>query len=97
MAKITRQVALDYHSKGKPGKLEVIPTTSYSTQTDLSLAYTPGVAEPCREIEANPEEAYKYTMKGNLVLVILAPWQVNLLWKGKDYCLKFSLTWMFLI
>ena len=70
MAKITRQVALDYHSKGKPGKLEVIPTTSYSTQTDLSLAYTPGVAEPCREIEANPDEAYKYTMKGNLVAVI---------------------------
>jgi malate dehydrogenase (oxaloacetate-decarboxylating)(NADP+) len=70
MAKITRQTALDYHSKGKPGKLEVIPTTSYSTQTDLSLAYTPGVAEPCREIEANPEEAYKYTMKGNLVAVI---------------------------
>jgi len=70
MAKITRQAALDYHSKGKPGKLEVIPTTSYSTQTDLSLAYTPGVAEPCWEIEANPEEAYKYTMKGNLVAVI---------------------------
>jgi len=70
MAKITRQAALDYHSKGKPGKLEVIPTTSYSTQTDLSMAYTPGVAEPCWEIEANPEEAYKYTMKGNLVAVI---------------------------
>ena len=70
MAKITRQAALDYHSKGRPGKLEVIPTKSYSTQTDLSLAYTPGVAEPCWEIEANPEEAYKYTMKGNLVAVI---------------------------
>ncbi|NQU81643.1 MAG: NADP-dependent malic enzyme, partial [Bacteroidetes bacterium] len=70
MAKITRQTALDYHSKGRPGKLEVIPTKSYSTQTDLSLAYTPGVAEPCWEIEANPEEAYKYTMKGNLVAVI---------------------------
>ena len=70
MAKITRQAALDYHSKGKPGKLEVIPTTSYSTQTDLSMAYTPGVAEPCWEIEANPEDAYKYTMKGNLVAVI---------------------------
>ena len=70
MAKITRQIALDYHSKGRPGKLEVIPTTSYSTQTDLSLAYTPGVAEPCREIESNPEEVYKYTMKGNLVAVI---------------------------
>jgi len=70
MAKITRQVALDYHSKGRPGKIEVIPTTSYSTQTDLSLAYTPGVAEPCWEIEANPDEAYKYTIKGNLVAVI---------------------------
>lgn len=70
MVKITRQVALDYHSKGRPGKLEVIPTTPYSTQTDLSLAYTPGVAEPCLEIESNPEEAYKYTMKGNLVAVI---------------------------
>lgn len=70
MAKITRQVALDYHSEGKPGKMEVIPTTSYSTQRDLSLAYTPGVAEPCREIESNPENAYKYTMKGNLVAVI---------------------------
>lgn len=70
MAKITRQEALDYHSKGRAGKLEVIPTTSYSTQRDLSLAYTPGVAEPCREIEKNLENAYKYTMKGNLVAVI---------------------------
>ncbi|MBI4649342.1 MAG: NADP-dependent malic enzyme, partial [Bacteroidia bacterium] len=64
------QEALDYHSKGRPGKIEVIPTKPYSTQRDLSLAYTPGVAEPCLEIEKNPEDAYKYTSKGNLVAVI---------------------------
>ncbi|UCG27626.1 MAG: NADP-dependent malic enzyme [Bacteroidales bacterium] len=70
MAKITRQDALDYHSQGRPGKVEVIPTTPYSTQFDLSLAYTPGVAEPCLEIQKNLEDAYKYTAKGNLVAVI---------------------------
>ncbi|TVR73573.1 MAG: NADP-dependent malic enzyme [Marinilabiliales bacterium] len=70
MAKITKQEALNYHCKGKPGKIEVIPTKAYSTQRDLSMAYTPGVAEPCREIEKNPEDAYKYTAKGNLVAVV---------------------------
>ncbi len=70
MAKFTREDALNYHSQGRPGKLEVIPTKPHSTQLDLSLAYSPGVAEPCLEIEKKPEDAYKYTMKGNLVAVI---------------------------
>lgn len=70
MAKITKEEALRYHAEGKPGKIEVIPTKPYSTQTDLSLAYSPGVAEPCLEIEKNPLDAYKYTSKGNLVAVI---------------------------
>lgn len=70
MAKVTKDAALRYHSEGKPGKIEVIPTKPYSTQTDLSLAYSPGVAEPCLEIEKNPDLAYKYTAKGNLVAVI---------------------------
>lgn len=70
MAKFRREDALDYHSQGKPGKIEVIPTKPYSTQRDLTLAYSPGVAEPCLEIEKNPEDAYKYTTKGNLVAVI---------------------------
>ena len=69
MAKITKEAALLYHSQGKPGKIEVVPTKPYSTQTDLSLAYSPGVAEPCLEIEKNPQDAYKYTAKGNLVAV----------------------------
>ena len=68
--KIRREDALDYHAKGRPGKLEVIPTKEYSTQRDLSLAYSPGVAEPCLAIEANPDDAYTYTAKGNLVAVI---------------------------
>jgi len=70
MPKVTKEDALLYHSKGRKGKVEVIPTKSYSTQFDLSLAYTPGVAFPCLEIEKNPEDAYKYTAKGNLVAVI---------------------------
>ncbi|MFR9524134.1 MAG: NADP-dependent malic enzyme [Rikenellaceae bacterium] len=70
MVKITKEAALLYHSQGKPGKIEVIPTKPYSTQTDLSLAYSPGVAEPCLEIEKRAEDAYKYTAKGNLVAVI---------------------------
>ncbi|MCD8237120.1 MAG: NADP-dependent malic enzyme [Prevotellaceae bacterium] len=70
MAKITKEMALLYHSQGKPGKIEVVPTKPYSTQTDLSLAYSPGVAEPCLEIQKNPQDAYKYTAKGNLVAVI---------------------------
>ena len=70
MSKITKEAALLYHSQGKPGKIEVVPTKPYSTQKDLSLAYSPGVAEPCLEIEKNPQTAYDYTAKGNLVAVI---------------------------
>ena len=70
MAKLRKQDALDYHSQGRPGKIEVIPTKPHSSQRDLSLAYSPGVAEPCLEIEKNPEDVYKYTAKGNLVAVI---------------------------
>ena len=70
MAKITKEEALRYHAEGKRGKIEVVPTKPYSTQMDLSLAYSPGVAEPCLEIEKNPLDAYKYTSKGNLVAVI---------------------------
>ncbi len=70
MEKLRKQDALDYHSQGRPGKIEVVPTKAYSSQRDLSLAYSPGVAEPCLEIEKNPEDAYKYTAKGNLVAVI---------------------------
>jgi len=70
MSKITREEALLYHSSGRPGKIEVIPTKSHSTQLDLSLAYSPGVAEPCLAIEENPEDAYSYTAKGNLVAVM---------------------------
>ena len=70
MAKITKEEALRYHAEGKPGKIEVVPTKPYSTQMDLSLAYSPGVAEPCLESEKNPLDAYKYTSKGNLVAVI---------------------------
>src|SRR5512138_2121106 len=67
---ITKQQALDYHFKGKRGKIEVNPTKPCTTQLDLSLAYTPGVAQPCLEIAANPADVYKYTAKGNLVAVI---------------------------
>ena len=70
MAKINKQDALDYHSLGTPGKIEVVPTKPHSTQRDLSLAYSPGVADPCLEIDKNPEDVYKYTAKGNLVAVI---------------------------
>jgi malate dehydrogenase (oxaloacetate-decarboxylating)(NADP+) len=70
MDNLLSKQALEYHSQGRPGKLEVIPTKPYSTQKDLSLAYTPGVAKPCLEIQKNPEDVYKYTIKGNLVAVI---------------------------
>ena len=63
-------MALDYHKIGKPGKVETIPTKPYSSQSDLSLAYSPGVAYPCLEIQENPQDAYEYTSKGNLVAVI---------------------------
>jgi malate dehydrogenase (oxaloacetate-decarboxylating)(NADP+) len=67
---LLRKNALEYHSMGRPGKIEVIPTKPHSSQRDLSLAYSPGVAEPCLEIKANPDDVYKYTAKGNLVAVI---------------------------
>ena len=70
MVKISKEAALEYHMKGKPGKIEVKPTKAYRTQTDLSLAYSPGVAYPCLEIQENADDAYKYTDKGNLVAVI---------------------------
>ena len=65
-----RQEALDYHSQGRPGKIEVTPTKPFKDQRDLSLAYTPGVAEPCLDIAKNPDDAYRYTAKGNLVAVV---------------------------
>ena len=70
MVKITKENALQYHQSGRPGKIEVKPTKPYHTQTDLSLAYSPGVAFPCLEIQQNPDDVYKYTDKGNLVAVI---------------------------
>ncbi len=70
MVKISKEAALEYHEAGRPGKIEVKPTKAYRTQTDLSLAYSPGVAYPCLEIQQNPDEAYRYTDKGNLVAVI---------------------------
>lgn len=70
MPKVTKEAALKYHAVEPHGKIEVVPTKPHSTQTDLALAYSPGVAEPCLEIEKHPEDAYKYTAKGNLVAVI---------------------------
>ena len=70
MKTLIQKNALTYHSEGRPGKIEVVPTKPYSTQRDLSFAYSPGVAEPCLEIQAHPEDVYKYTAKGNLVAVI---------------------------
>ena len=70
MSKDLKEQALEYHSMGKPGKIEIVPTKPHSTQTDLGLAYTPGVAAPCLEIEKDNNLAYEYTGKGNLVAVI---------------------------
>lgn len=70
MIESLKEQALLYHEEGRPGKIEVVPTKAYSTQKDLSLAYSPGVAYPCLEIKDNPENVYKYTDKGNLVAVI---------------------------
>lgn len=70
MVKVTKDMALDYHEEGKPGKIEVVPTKPYASQRDLALAYSPGVAYPCIEIEKDPEDAYRYTNKGNLVGVV---------------------------
>jgi malate dehydrogenase (oxaloacetate-decarboxylating)(NADP+) len=67
---LSKKNALAYHADGRPGKIEVIPTKPHQSQYDLSLAYSPGVAEPCLEIQKNPEDVYKYTAKGNLVAVI---------------------------
>jgi malate dehydrogenase (oxaloacetate-decarboxylating)(NADP+) len=81
-----RQDALDYHSSPRPGKIAVVPTKPLSNQRDLSLAYSPGVAEPCLEIQKNPEEAYRYTARGNLVAVVTngtAVWPGNIgAWPG---------------
>src|SRR5688500_11723702 len=70
MKDLRKQQALEYHEKGRPGKIEVVPTKEAKTQRDLSLAYSPGVAEPCKEIAAHKENVYRYTAKGNLVAVI---------------------------
>ena len=70
MSKITKDMALEYHEEGRPGKIEVIPTKPYASQRDLALAYSPGVAYPCKEIENTPEDVFRYTNKGNLVGVI---------------------------
>ena len=67
---VTKQEALDYHFGSRPGKVEVVSTKPCLTRRDLSLAYTPGVAVPCLEIEKNPQDAFKYTAKGNLVAVL---------------------------
>lgn len=70
MVKVTKDMALDYHEDGHPGKIEVVPTKPYATQLDLSLAYSPGVAYPCLEIQKNPSDSFRYTDKGNLIGVI---------------------------
>jgi malate dehydrogenase (oxaloacetate-decarboxylating)(NADP+) len=70
MKQIKRKEALDYHELGRKGKLEIVPTKPYSTQRDLAMAYSPGVAEPVKAIAANIDDVYKYTGKGNLVAVI---------------------------
>ena len=70
MSKVRKQEALDYHSSGKPGKIEVIPTKPHASQRDLSLAYSPGVAEPCLRISENIDDVYKYTSKANLVCLL---------------------------
>ncbi|MBT3417263.1 MAG: NADP-dependent malic enzyme, partial [Flavobacteriales bacterium] len=68
--KVSKKAALEYHSNGRSGKIEVVPTKAHSSQRDLSLAYSPGVAEPCIQIDKKKEDVYKYTAKGNLVAVI---------------------------
>src|SRR5580704_19609699 len=68
--KTHREDALDYHARGRPGKIEVVPTKPTATARDLSLAYTPGVAEPCLEIAKDPDLSYQYTARGNLVAVV---------------------------
>jgi malate dehydrogenase (oxaloacetate-decarboxylating)(NADP+) len=97
--KIRKEDALNYHSQGSPGKIQVIPSKPVSSQLDLALAYSPGVAEPCKEIAADVENVYKYTAKGNLVAVISngpavlglgtsVPKPPNPSWKEKGCSLK---------
>ena len=108
MSKITKQEALDYHSSGKPGKIEVVPTKPYASQRDLSLAYSPGVAEPCIKIAENKDDAYKYTSKANLVAVItngtavlglgnIGPLAAKPVMEGKGLLFKILQILMFLI
>ena len=95
---VTKQQALDYHFGTHPGKIEVIPTKPCRTQRDLSLAYTPGVADPCLEIEKNPHDAFKYTARGNLgggrskqrgqrclVSATSARWRANRSWRERRF------------
>ena len=97
--KIRKEDALDYHSEGRPGKIEVVPTKPTLTARDLSLAYTPGVAEPCLEIAKDPDLSYKYTARGNLVAVIsngtavlglgdIGPWAGKPVMEGKGVLFK---------
>ena len=106
--KSKRIEALLYHAKPTPGKIKIVPTKKYSSQRDLALAYSPGVAEPCLEIEKNKDNAYKYTAKGNLVAVIsngtavlglgnIGPEASKPVMEGKGLLLKFLQILMFLI
>jgi hypothetical protein len=105
MAKVTDQEAREYHRlNGKPGKIAVVPTKPMDTQRDLSLAYTPGVAVPVLDIEKDPEAAYEYTSKGNLVAVITNGTAIlglgdrgALSWKARACCSRDSPMWMCLI
>ena len=103
-----RHEALIYHAKPIPGKIKVVPTKKYTSQRDLALAYSPGVAEPCLEIEKDKNNAYKYTTKGNLVAVItngtavlglgnIGPEASKPVMEGKGFFSKFLLILMFLI
>lgn len=105
---MNKNEALEYHESGRPGKIEVIPSKPHSTQHDLSLAYSPGVAEPCLAIKQNPADAYLYTAKSNLVAVIsngtavlglgdIGPLAGKPLWRGKVCYSKSLPTSMFSI
>lgn len=98
-----REEALRYHAEGQPGKIAVVPTKPLTSQHDFSLAYSPGVAEPCLEIVKNPLDAYKYTGKGNLVAVVtngtavlglgnIGPWPASRLWRVKACFSRYSQT-----
>jgi len=77
MSKIRKEDALNYHTQNQPGKIEVVPTKILSSPMDLALAYSPGVAEPCKEIVRNKEDSYKYTAKGNLVAIAVVDAQIS--------------------